>query len=394
MKGLLRRSDMKLVNLTKLGTKAILLVSLVGITSCGRELTSQEDVVDIAGTPSKWQSIGNCWAYSAVGWIESLALRNASLTLDVSETYITYRDWQEKLRRSNELQTGGSVPLAMRLLQKYGYVLEKDMIPAEAGRTFSETQKRAETYIKESLATGLLSKQRDQATIIAELDKAFGVKIDQIALKALSLDKLMIGKDDKGNLRSANAEYQDWTSVGWYNEENPTEIPGVNKKLSSRQSEIIRLVKAALNAGHPVVMDWFVDFGALDSNGIFSLETLKANPESRQGYHSTVLEDYVVGVKDPVTGVERIIGEGEVSDSEKALALEKGTIKYLVVKNSWGGLERRDRASYVRGTEGGFHRLDANYLFSTLRDRENEFDTTVISNFILPKSIVRSLARK
>lgn len=385
---------MKLVRLKKLGTTAFLVASLVGVTSCGREQTSHEDVVDIAGTPAKWQSIGNCWAYSAVGWIESLALRNAGLTLDLSETYITYRDWQEKLARSEELQTGGSVPLAMRLLQKYGYVLEKDMIPGEANQTFSETQKRAEAYIKESLVSGLLSRNRDQATIIAELDVAFGVKIDQIALKALSLNKLMIGKDDNGNLRSAAAEYQDWTSVGWYNDQTPTEIPGVNKKLSSRQSEIMKLVKAALNAGHPVVLDWFVDFGALDSKGIFSLETLKATPETRQGYHSTVLEDYVVGVKDPVTGLERIIGEGEVSDSEKALALEKGDIKYLVVKNSWGGLERRDRPSYVRGTEGGFHRLDANYLFSTLRDRENDFNTTVISNFIIPKSIVRAFAKK
>jgi len=329
-----------------------------------------------------------------VGWLESLSLRNTGVALDISETYITYRDWQEKLLRSGELRTGGSVDRAIRLLTTYGYVLEKDMIPSEANKTFSETQKKAEVYIKESLKTGLLSQKRDEATILAELDVAFGVKISEVALKAISLNKLMIGKDDNGKLRSAVAEFQDWTSLNWYNDGYPAQVPGVNGSLSSRQNEILKVVKAALNAGNPVVLDWFVDFGALDSKGIFSFEKLKASPESRQGYHSTVLEDYVVGLKDEATGVERIIGEGEVSDGEKTLALEKGEIKYLVVKNSWGGLERRDRASYVRGDVGGFHRLNASYLFSTLRDRENSFDTATISDFIVPNSVVRALAKK
>lgn len=385
---------MKLVKLTKMGTTVLFGIAIAGLTSCGKAPYSHEDVVDIAGTPSKWQSIGNCWAYSAAGWLESLSLRNTGVTLDISETYITYRDWQEKLQWSGELRTGGSVSRAITLLNTYGYVFEKDMIQAEANKTFSDSQKRAEAYIKESLATGLLSQNRDQATIESELNAAFGVKINDVALNAKPLNKLMIGKDDSGSLRSAVAEFQDWTTLDWYNQENPAEVPGLNLKLSSRQLEILKLVKAALNAGKPVVLDWFVDFGALDSKGIFSLEKLKASPEGHQGYHSTVLEDYVVGVKDAVTGVERIIGEGEVSDAEKALALEKGDIKYLVVKNSWGGIERRDRATYIRGDVAGFHRLNASYLFSTLRDRENEIDTTVISDFIIPKSVLRAMAKK
>ncbi len=392
--GPLKEQDMKLVKLTKLGSTVLFGIAMVGFTSCGKAPNSHEDVVDIAGTPSKWQSIGNCWAYSAVGWLESLSLRNTGVALDISETYITYRDWQEKLQWSGELRTGGSVSRAITLMNTYGYVFEKEMIPAEANKTFSDTQKRAEAYIKESLATGRLSRNRDQETIVSELNAAFGVKIDDIALKAKSLSKLMIGQDDSGKLRSAVAEFQDWTTLDWYNEEEPAEVPGVNLKLSNRQLEILKLVKAALNAGKPVVLDWFVDFGALDTQGIFSLEKLKATPKANQGYHSTVLEDYVVGVKDAVTGVERIIGEGEVSDAEKALALEKGVIKYFVVKNSWGGLERRDRASYVRGDVAGFHRLNASYVFSTLGDRENEIDTTVISDFIIPKSVLRAMPIK
>lgn len=382
---------MKLVKLNKIGATVLLGIALAGMTSCGKTPNSHEDVVDIAGTPSKWQSIGNCWAYSAAGWLESLSLRNTGVVLDISEAYITYRDWQERLRWSSKLETGGSVGRAIELLTTYGYVLEKDMIPAEANKTFSDAQKKAEAYITESLATGLLSHKRDSATIQSELDAAFGVKIKDVTLKANAFGEWMIGKDDQGNLRSAVEEFNDWTALTWFEQRSPAEVPGVNLNLSSRQIEILKLVKAAINAGQPVVLDWFVDFGALDSKGIFSLEKLKASPEGRQGFHSTVLEDYVVGVKDATTGVERIIGEGEVSDSEKALALEKGDIKYLVVKNSWGGLERIDRATYMRGKVAGFHRLNASYLFSTLREREDAFDTTVIKDFLVPNSVLRAM---
>lgn len=169
----------------------------------------------------------------------------------------------------------------------------------------------------------------------------------------------------------------------------PGKIPGQSKKLSDEELKILKIVKQGLNAHHPIVMDWFVDFGALNSKGIFDLESLKDNPLAKQGYHSTVLEDYVVGVKNPETGLERIIGEGEVSQEEKDLALEQGQIKYFVVKNSWGGTERKDRASYMRGNVGGFHRLEANYLFAFLNNRESNWTTPVITRFIVPKDLVK-----
>jgi len=357
--------------------------------ACGRSENSQEKVVDIASTPAKWQSIGNCWIYSTLGWMESLAVKNRQVALDFSETYITYRHWQEHLAYSSVLKTGGNVQEALSLLKKYGVMLEKDVVPKEAGLSKSETQKAAQAYIEKSLASGALKVKKDQQTILKELDIAFGINMKEVEKKAISLESLMIGKGSDGKIRSMADEALSWTTLGWSEEQFPSEIPGVNPARSDRQQRILKIVKAALNAGNPVVMDWFVDFGALDNKGVFSLETLKQKPNEKQGFHSTVLEDYVVSVKDPATNIPRTIGEGEVSDSDKALALNYGEISYFVVKNSWGGLERRDRASYVRNREGGFHRLDSNYLFSSIRNREQDFVTSVVTGFFIPREFLK-----
>ena len=370
--------------------KLSILVSTAGaIISCGVESRSTDKVVDIPGTPSKWQSIGNCWAYSAAGWVESLALKNTGKALNVSETYITYRDWQEKLVNATDLQVGGSFKRALKLMSTYGVVLEGEMIPGEADKTKSATQAAAEVYIKTSLQSGRLQNDRSLETIVSELDTAFGVKISEVEKKAKSFSKLMIGKKADGGIRSAQAEANDWIALDWPADNQPRKTPAVSAERSAKELRILQIVKRGLNEHQPVIMDWFVDFGGLDSKGVFSLETLKENSTASQGFHSTVLEDYVVGIKDPETGAERIIGEGEVSQKDKDLALELGKLKYFVVKNSWGGSERKDRSSYMRGDIGGFHRLEANYLFSFITNREDNWTTPVITRFIVPKNLVQ-----
>jgi hypothetical protein len=380
---------MKISKIAKVGKWSLLVLLTGAVVSCGYESRSSDKVVDIPSTQSKWQSIGNCWAYSAVGWVESLSLKNTGKTLNLSETYVTYRDWQEKLVTATELQVGGSFRRALKLMSTYGIVLEGDMIPNEANETKSETQARAEQYILTSMQSGRLQLDRSPETIISELDAAFGVNISKVEKKVISFSKLMVGRRSDGSLRSAQAEANDWVALDWPGDNMPGKIPGQSKKLSDEELKILKIVKQGLNAHHPIVMDWFVDFGALNSKGIFDLESLNDNPLAKQGYHSTVLEDYVVRVKNPETGLETIIGEGEVSQEEKDLALEQGQIKYFVVKNSWGGTERKDRASYMRGNVGGFHRLEANYLFAFLNNRESNWTTPVITRFIVPKDLVK-----
>lgn len=167
------------------------------------------------------------------------------------------------------------------------------------------------------------------------------------------------------------------------------QLPFQPAMLSIEQRKLLKRVKRALNAGMPVVLDWYVDFNALDKNGIFALDTLKNSGPGRQGGHSTVIEDYVVAGVNPKTGKSFEVGEGEATPEQKELAEKYGQIKYFIVKNSWGGAARTDRASYVVNGEKGFHRLDASYVFGYFK-RVNEKSKAFVSAvsgadaFILP----------
>jgi hypothetical protein len=162
-------------------------------------------------------------------------------------------------------------------------------------------------------------------------------------------------------------------------------------QLNVENKALLKRVKKALNARKPVVMSWYVDFNAMDENGIFSIETLKkAGVPGRQGGHMTVIEDYVAHGIDPATGKAFKTTEGTVTAELKKLALEYGEIDYFVVKNSWGGQERNDRASYTHDKKKGFTRLEASYIFGampTVNEETGKPDGGVsggLNEFILP----------
>ena len=152
---------------------------------------SSTKTVNLPHTPVKWQSIGNCWAYAAAGWIESLMLRTDEQdVIDVSETYITYRHYEQQLAYTfdDELETGGSFQQATRLILTYGLMTEADFAPDEANSTKSERQKQATNILNESIAFGPLSRSRSKAVVRAELDRAFGVNMKELEDKINSFE--------------------------------------------------------------------------------------------------------------------------------------------------------------------------------------------------------------
>ena len=87
-------------------------VLMIVATSCGMKSSSDEatrslgqptqtsslDTVNIPHSSVKWQSIGNCWAYAALGWVESMLLRGPELVQpNFSETYVTYPHYELQL---------------------------------------------------------------------------------------------------------------------------------------------------------------------------------------------------------------------------------------------------------------------------------------------------------
>lgn len=368
-------------------------------TTVSPKTLSNVNTVNIPNTSIKWQSIGNCWAYSALGWVESMMLRDPSVAQpNYSETYVTYRHYELQLTEgiSAEIQTGGSFREAAYIITRFGLMNEGDFAPEEANLSKSERQKKATSYINTSLKTGLLSKSRDAKVVRAELDSAFGVQLDKIADKIIpaSSVKISAGRSEFAQLDQV---MNSWREARWpvrfsdYPSDDSTKPSARwSGKLSEDQIRLLRRVMRALNAKYPVVIDWFVDFNAVDKGGVFSLKTVQQTQiPGRQGYHSTVLEDYVATGVNPNTNTPFETPEGEASDEVKSIAAQFGSIKSFIIKNSWGGSERLDRPSYSVGGEKGFHKLSIDYLAAFLpeyNEKTSEFSgyTTGISGFVLP----------
>ncbi|MEN9530345.1 MAG: hypothetical protein RI932_2218 [Pseudomonadota bacterium] len=361
---------------------------------------SSTQTVNIPHTPVKWQSIGNCWAYAAVGWIESMLLRGETEPLpNFSETYITYRHYEAQLAYLNgsELQTGGSFYEATQIIMRYGLLKESDFAPEEAQATRSERQKKATAVLNESLKSGVLSKSRTREVIRAELDRAFGVNMKALESKVIDPSTITVsaGRGVKAPLSEVMPA---WREIHWpisYAEYPADPRPGFKAeaswdgKLTEMQVRALRRAMRAMNAGYPVVLNWFVDFNAMTPEGVFDLKKLQEAGVGRQGYHSTVLEDYLAKGFDPVTNTYFETPEGEVSDLMKTAAVSYGALTSFITKNSWGGSERIDRSSYFRDGEKGYHKLQADYLFAFIPQYNEETQafegfTTGINSLIVP----------
>jgi hypothetical protein len=107
-----------------------------------------------------------------------------------------------------------------------------------------------------------------------------------------------------------------------------------------------------------------VDLNARDSTGAFSMSTLlRKGAPGNQGYHFSIIEDYVAHGVNPANGTPFQTSEGEATPEIKKLAAEYGEIDYLILKNSWGGAERTDIPTYVHDSAPGFSRLNSDYIF-------------------------------
>jgi hypothetical protein len=381
-------------------------LAAAALVSCGvkpSESFSDVNTVNLPHTSVKWQSIGNCWAYSFTSWLESMVLTSSdgAQSLNISESFITYVHYRSQLlsrsTRLTSVQTGGWFETAAALTLKHGYMLEGEFIPEESEQTFSARQQVATAYLDESLKNGLLKTDRSPATVKAELNAAFGIDIDALAPNLKSASDLTVRLPGSAGITTLArlidpASRDGWRAARWV-KDSPTPVGGTTfpywaGKQSAAQSALLKRVKKALNAGYPVVIDWFVDFNALNGKGEFSGKQLELKGPGRQGLHSTVIEDYVVEGVNPATGEKFVVGEGEATPEEKKLAEEFGEITYFVVKNSWGGSERLDRVSYVRDGEGGYHKLDADYIFSWIKqvdeDGNDDGIDTGLTRFVLP----------
>jgi hypothetical protein len=384
------------MSLRRLASQSLACFALaLPLVACDDTGTSEEDITDVNQSKVKKQSIGNCWAYATVGWAESLHLTETGNELNLSESWVSYWHWYDQIvggpgggtpalasLDKGQISTGGWYGLAAEIMRRYGVIDEGAFIPEEQEEARSARQSSALNAINESLKNGALkdpAARRDRKLVRAELDKAWGLSADVIkrlddtfgatvsksflngAVPA-SGSGIQLAKDIPVGMDITLADAIGTPSSSWnflqrkgkfaWNEVNyPT-------SASARRDLQIRM-QAAMHDGMPVIMVWFVDFAAMDSQNRFM-----APPETpgRQGGHMTIVEDYQIN---DVPGFGTLKAGELVTDPAAldAALSPQAKIEFIRMKNSWG----TSLAPNSSGEEfRGYHDIYAAYFDAQL----------------------------
>jgi hypothetical protein len=353
-----------------------------------------DEIANVTQTAVKRQSIGNCWIYATLGWVESMNRTRTGVSANYSESYVTFWDWFTKITSGGSgvgstttnnvttrtIETGGSWQLAATLIKQRGIMTEGDFIPDEATAEMSARQAAAERIVNQSLSDGgelaTLEARRDGARVFAVLARAWSLspsvvttlknvfgnggekRFDSYSSRATSTrtrakpaSSILVRTAVRSGttVTQVNTTLADVLPGGTY-AWRAYDYPGTWN--TSARPEAMRRMLRALNADAPVIVSWLVDFNALDNSGAFRMEQLRtAARPGRQGGHLTVLHDYQATVAGG-----RVLAAGQpasVADRELALTVMPDFIR---VKNSWG-VSRSDRASMQ-----GYYDLYLTYL--------------------------------
>lgn len=361
--------------------------------------SSTDDITQVNHSKVKRQSIGNCWLYATTSWLEALNKEATGVEKNTSESWLTYWHWYEQLANGaarDEISTGGSYGTAADLIVRYGIVMEGDFIPGEAEAEMSNRQSSALNAVNASLKSGPLKDlvaRRDKKGIRAELDKAWGLDAEVVkrinnvfgagvtrtldrssyASGRAASNKIVRPKDfpakllDPQTKQKVNATLADalGTSGGgwWASREGKFAWNELNYPSDTRgRREFWKRVQRALHDGQPVITSWKVDFNALNSSSVFSLEELSRRGPGRQGGHMTVMHDYQAEV--PGLGLLKA-GEPATPDQMQRALSDDTKIIFVRVKNSWGGI-RPDR--WNDAAIPGYHDLEMKYLNGPIKE--------------------------
>jgi hypothetical protein len=334
---------------------------VLALFACGNDSgetsTSNDEIVNVPQSSVKNQSISNCWLYATLGWAESLHVATGEPALDVSESYLSYWNWFDKIFFDgvSKIDETGYFHQGMDYMMRFGVIMEGDFSVA--------SQSAAKSTIDASLRDGPLSTpdaRKDKALVRSELNRAWRVPGNVVEqMNAVfgtgyeaSLDQPTTIIPQGSVIRHANSiavklvngagETQDGTladaigsrnwDVKWgrrqgqwaWNEEDYPRDP------SERRAFQIRFQKA-LHAKQPVVISWFIDFNGMEGS------TFKKPPATpgRQGGHVTVLEDYQID-NVPGFGVLKAGVDESRPEALNAALSPDAKIQFLRTKNSWG----------------------------------------------------------
>jgi hypothetical protein len=352
---------------------AVLLGGIVA-SACAGETASEssraDDVTSVKDTRPKEQTIGNCWIYATLGWVESMHLAHSGESLDLSESYLTYLHAFTRITNDEfvydvrgEWNTGDFFGEGAELIARYGLMDQAAFVSVEKDVDRSTRQKTANDVVTAALKTDgeLASKEarRDPKKVRAVLDRAwalppaisemmsrtFGADLDKTRAKGAELPKdgfhdpakMIVAKAKDGHeitLDEAMGELDPARPVSSVRDRKERRGPYAWQRVemdepSARDAAILRL-KKTLNAGFSVPIDWFPAWASMrEPEGSFH-----APVRGEGGWHASLVSDYEIDV--PGHGV--LPAGTPVTDEallEKTLSKD-AEMKFLRLKNSWG----------------------------------------------------------
>lgn len=344
---------------------------LGGVAGCAADTaSSSDDITKISQTRVKEQAVGNCWIYATLGWVESLELGASHRELNLSESYVTYMHWFQRITTGKFLfdntgafSTGDFYGMAAEIIARYGLMDEAAFLPSERALDRSARQEQAVAKISAAVAVGgaldtpakradksLVRKTLDDAfgigpTTQAKLTKAFGSDFSKIRGKGANLS----GKGFRDPAKLVVAHLPGGTeltlddALGQLDPDRPQTTTrdrmerrgkyawqrvGFGGTATARAATILRL-KQTLNRGFAAPIDWYV----ANRNQTPSV-SFEGVPGGAGGWHTSLLHDYQATI--PGYGTLPVgVPVTDAAILAKTLA-PTTTIDLLRFKNSWG----------------------------------------------------------
>lgn len=342
------------------------IIGLAFASACGPVLApkgtaSRPDSVEIAQTPVRDQmKAGFCWAYAAVGLVESDYKMRTGKSLSLSEEALAFYRMAEGLHLLTQNLSGSELrdaiingslegwllkgdegfPDAFVLLQKYGVVPE-----AIWSRKFSVEG--------ESESLGIAVK-RAMLRLIAEVP-ASQLTVDDIIENAL----LAPGAWDSAPPKQFSIGSKVYTPQSYLRATgfNPNGYAAVSVTEPSEVDKLIAATKRALVRGVSVPLGYPVAFARLKGDTFSGKNVTGDDPSNffKEGGHAVLIKDFVnEGGKE---------GALPLAELTKEFLKPTRDLNYFVFKNSWGlSAKTNERGQTIRGSSTGYYKIDREYL--------------------------------
>jgi hypothetical protein len=325
--------------------------------------------IDYIGDP-----ITNNWMYSALRYIEVLNENKEKYSVE----YLLYchLKYQLRDRKRKTLDVKGSFGRARNLINECGLIPDKFFLSDLDSKQKRQRQAEAIAYLNMSLSDGKLKIDRDEWTILSELNDAFKIKFGAIANNVVFTSDIKIKKTNLKTMLHRSIEIM------------PSDrfISAAKSQKTDNDIKLQRLVIRALNAGYPVILNWTVETAALDEGGNFDAKLIKSSDE--QFWQSSLVIDYEAEGPDNF-GYAFFKKENTTDKTIKHLASVRGFLTSLLIENHWYGSQTPKKESHIEKNGIAAHRLKSNYLFDYFIEIQDGKPTGKqikgIKSFILPK---------